>query len=140
MIPTSVSALNVAASQNEHRKVEEELLTPYSNKELADGWEFKILRSASGVFESPERMQEVLAEEAKAGWILVEKFDRHRLRLKRSTEATKNDPHLHFDAWRTQIGASQNKYEAKIALFAAGILLVVLGFVLVGIMVFGPPG
>jgi hypothetical protein len=116
-------------------------LTTYNDKELADGWEFKILRSAGGAFKKPERMREILEEEARAGWILVEKFDSNRLRLKRSPEAGKDDRHLDFDAWRTQIGASQTKHEAKIALIVVGVLFAVLGLVAaVGIAIFGPPG
>ncbi len=85
-------------------------------------------------------MQEVLEEEAQAGWILVEKFDRHRLRLKRSPEVNKNDRYLHFDVWRTEIGVSQGKYEAKVALFVMAILLAVLCLVGVGSMIFGSLG
>jgi len=121
--------------------MEEELLTLYTDKALTNGWEFKILRSASGVFENPERTREILEEEARAGWILVEKFDRHRLRLKRSPEAGKDDRHLNFDAWRTQIGASQAKHEVKIALLVTVAVLAVLGLAAgVGIAFFGPPG
>ena len=129
-----------AAATRQHRNVEEELLTAYNDKELADGWEFKILRSASGVFERPERMREILEEEARAGWVLVEKFDSNRLRLKRSPEMGKNDRDLGFDAWRTQIGTSQARYEAKIALIVVGAFVAVLGLAAIGIAIFDPPG
>ena len=116
-------------------------MTPYSDRELADGWEFKILRSASGVFEKPERMREILEEESRAGWILVEKFDRNRVRLKRPCQAGTDDRYLDFDVWRTQIGASQTKHEAKVALIVMGVLLVVLNLAAgLGIAIFGPPG
>ncbi len=136
-----LSEAAAAAARNDHRNVEEELLTPYSDKELTENWEFKILRSASGVFAKPERMREILEEEARAGWTLVEKFDSNRLRLKRSPGAGENDRHLNFDAWRTQIGASQNKYEAKIVLVVAVLLFAVVSIAaVVGIAIFGPPG
>lgn len=79
--------------------------------------------------------------QARAGWTLVEKFDSNRLRLKRSPGAGENDRHLNFDAWRTQIGASRNKYEAKIALVVAVLLFAVVSIAaVVGIAIFGPPG
>lgn len=130
-----------AAATRQHRNVEEELLTAYNDKELADGWEFKILRSASGAFKRPEQMREILEEEARAGWTLVEKFDSDRLRLKRPPEAGQNDRRLDFDAWRTQIGASQSTYETKIVLIGLGVVFAVLGIVAcVGIAIFGAPG
>lgn len=141
MIPVSSFSLYEAAAKSDSRNMEEEQLSPYSDKELADGWEFKILRSASGIFAEQERMREILDEEARAGWVLVEKFDSHRLRLKRSPEEGKHDRHQNFDVWRTQIGASQSKREARVALIIVGIMLAVLGFAaLLGVTVFGPPG
>ena len=74
-------------------------MTAYNDKELADGWEFKILRSASGVFERPERMREILEEESRAGWILVEKFDSNRLRLNARPEVGKT-----IETWILMLG------------------------------------
>jgi hypothetical protein len=53
--------------------------------------EFKILRSATGAFKDPAVMQRYLAEEAQAGWTLVEKFDNSRIRLKRPAAARQQD-------------------------------------------------
>ncbi len=141
MGPVGTGAAAAAAATSQQRNVEEELMSAYSDKELADGWEFKILRSASGVFKKPERMQEILEEEARAGWMLVEKFDNNRLRLKRPSGASQNDRHLDYDPWRTEIGASQTKHEAKIAVIVVGIVFAVLGIAAaVGIAAFGAPG
>ena len=58
-------------------------MTGYRTGELAQDYEFKILRSATGAFRRPERLHQILDEEAGCGWTLVERFDDSRLRLKR---------------------------------------------------------
>src|SRR5262245_15477427 len=60
---------------------EEEEMTPYGAKDLAEDWEFKILRSATNRFRDPIWLNAILQEEARAGWKLVEKFDDGRVRL-----------------------------------------------------------
>ena len=42
-------------------------MTPYSQKDLEDGWEFKILRSATGRFYDPYWLRRVLQEESLGG-------------------------------------------------------------------------
>ena len=99
-----------AAAAAEHQRMmreEEEEMTPYSSDELAHDWEFKIVRSAMGSFRKPAFLQQVLDEEARAGWVLVEKFDNSRLRLKRSSKARERDGKLDFDPYRTHVGNQQ---------------------------------
>ena len=62
-------------------------MTPYQDQDLSGDWEFKILRSVTGAFGKPEKLKEALDQEAKAGWVLVEKFDNGRIRLKRPASA-----------------------------------------------------
>lgn len=78
-------------------------MTPYSARDL-DGWEFKIIRSATGRFHDPFWQRAVLQEEARAGWMLLEKFDNYRLRLKRPVSAREKDAALGFDPYRTWVG------------------------------------
>jgi len=108
---------------------EEEEMTPYSAKDLADGWEFKILRSAAGRFSDPFWLKGVLDEEARAGWEFLEKFDNFRVRLKRPASARERDASLNFDPYRTWVGMGQGKFAV---LLTAGIL--VFGFALVAII------
>ena len=81
-------------------------MTPYQPQDLNDGWEFKILRSLTGAFGKPEKLREFLDEEAKAGWVLVEKFDNNRIRLKRpamparQTPRSNSTPTAHTSAFR----------------------------------------
>lgn len=58
-------------------------MTGYTGTDLSEGWEFKILRSATGAFRKPNLLRQILDEESRAGWVLVEKFDSQRIRLKR---------------------------------------------------------
>lgn len=105
-----------AAARQRRQRDEEEHMTNYTNHDLADGWEFKILRSAVGAFKKPEVLRAILAEEERAGWMLVEKFDTQRVRLKRPVSARANDHTLGFDPYRTTIGLSEGQ----------------LGFIIVG--------
>jgi len=94
-------------------------MTPYTPRELAENWEFKILRSATGAFKDPTVMQSYLAEEAQAGWTLVEKFDNSRIRLKRPAAARQQDAQCNFDPYRTRVGIS----EVGLGLLIAGSIL-----------------
>lgn len=101
-----MSAAHAAAVAEQTRRHEEEELTSYRSQDL-QGWEFKILRSATGAFKDPAKLQQALAEEATFGWELVEKFDDQRLRLKRAT-ATRNLPTATgSDPYRTEFGMSE---------------------------------
>ncbi len=93
-------------------------MTGYRSEDL-EGHEFKILRSATGRFGVPERLRAALAEEAEAGWELVEKFDNSRVRLKRKVAWREKDAHLPRDPYRIYAGISENQ----------------LGFLVVGIVV-----
>ena len=99
-------------------------MTPYTPRDLAEDWEFKILRSATGAFRDPAVMQRYLAEEAQAGWTLVEKFDNSRIRLKRPVAARQQDAQCTFDPYRTRVGISE-----------VGLGLLIVGSILGGLAV-----
>ena len=113
------------------RRQEEEELTMYGERDLTDDWEFKILRSATAAFRNPEKLQEILADEAHAGWILVEKFDDQRIRLKRPASARQLDGKLDFDPYRTTIGTTDGQRAAirsrpSSSAFLVGLFLIAL--------------
>lgn len=99
-----MSGAAAAAAKAAAERKEEEEMTPYTPSDLAEGWEFKILRSATGGFGNPAKLQSVLDEEQRAGWTLLEKFDNGRIRLKRPAKARAGDTTLDFDPMRTWIG------------------------------------
>jgi hypothetical protein len=121
---TAGTAAAAAAAAEKARKEEEEMTT-YKREDLTEGWEFKMLRSMRSTFKKPERLQAVLADESRAGWTLVEKFDDSRIRLKRPASAKEADGQLDFDAYRTWVGISQARYILIIILLSLGIPLVV---------------
>ena len=100
-----------AKQRNKRREeVEEENLTRYESNTSSDqpkGWEFKILRTRSGGFRSRKILSRVCAEEAQAGWILLEKLDNHRLRFRRPVTARDRDMQCKIDPYRTHYGMSE---------------------------------
>lgn len=114
-----------AAAAARQMQKEEEEMTPYTREDLAEGWEFKILRSMSNAFGKPERLNQVLQDESRAGWVLVEKFDNARIRLKRPAMAKDSDGQLDFDPYRTYVGISQGRYVLIIILVSLGVPLLV---------------
>jgi hypothetical protein len=100
---------------------EEEVMTVYGREELGGDWEFKILRSHASIFKDPEVQKRVLDEEARAGWVLIEKFDNQRLRLKRPLGARETDASLGFDPYRIYVGPSEWQVAGKIVAIVLGI-------------------
>lgn len=101
------------AKQGNRRReeVEEENLTRYESNMSSDqpkGWEFKILRTSSGGFRGRKVLNRVCAEEAQAGWILLEKLDDHRLRFRRPVTARDRDQHCEIDPYRTRYGIAES--------------------------------
>src|SRR5947209_15150845 len=101
----SLNTAAMAAAAAKARQEEEEM-TPYTTTEMAENWEFKILRSATRKFRNPMVLHAILAQEARAGWTLVEKFDDTRVRLKRPASARDRDGALDFDPYRAWTGIS----------------------------------
>ena len=100
-------------------------MATYTPEELADGFEFKFLRSATGRFRDPEFLRQCLEEEAAAGWTLIEKFDNGRVRLKRPAAARRHDSALGSDPYRTTVGMG----EGRVALVIVLIMCAVIGLV-----------
>jgi hypothetical protein len=126
----SAGGAAAAAAEAEMRREEEEM-TKYTDADLQGEWEFKIVRSNTAVFRKPEVFQRLCAEEAAAGWTLVEKFDNQRLRFKRPASARAHDSALGFDPYRTEYGISGGKLVTII------LLCTLLGTALLIAIVFG---
>ncbi len=108
-------------------------MTGYTAADLAEGWEFKILRSATGAFKKPDVLRRVLEEEGRAGWVMVEKFDSQRVRLKRPTPpapAKSGDPALGFDPYRTTVGIGEGQLTLIIIGCVLGAVALVTAIVL----------
>jgi hypothetical protein len=103
---------------------EEESMTEYTHDDLREDWEFKIVRSGSGAFRNPEVLNRLVEEEARAGWVLLEKFDDSRVRFRRPHSARSRDAFLPpgVDPYRTQYGAPAGRQAMVIAMVLGGLL------------------
>ena len=68
--------------------------------------EYKVITSQTPMFSDTAKMQEVLDQEARAGWQLLEKQDNYKIRLQREISHRENDKTLDADAYRTTVGVS----------------------------------
>jgi len=127
MADTAAVTVVASAASGFDEEEEEEEMTPYSSRDLTEGWEFKILRNSTGRFRNPALLRATLEEESRAGWELVEKFDDRRVRLKRRVSARQNDAGLGFDPYRTRI---QSREEWTIAAVSIMALIVCTGAVI----------
>jgi len=66
--------------------------------------EYKTLQSQTPLFSDTAKLHEILAEEAKAGWQLLEKEDNYRIKLQRDISNRENDKNLDIDAYRSTVG------------------------------------
>ena len=119
------AAAAAAAARRRAEREEEEQLTGYAASDLSEGWEFKILRSATGAFKKPEVFRRVLEEEGRAGWVMVEKFDSQRVRLKRPAAAKAGDAVFEFDPYRTAVGMSEGRLGLVIIACVLGALVII---------------
>jgi hypothetical protein len=123
----SGAAAAAAAAKKRREQQEEESMTQYSAQDL-DGFEFKIVRSLTGTFSNYEAVQKLCAEEARAGWEMVEKFDNDRIRFKRRIERRNQDKSLGFDPYRTRVGMTELGMVAIIVGLIAAVALVAFLF------------
>jgi len=122
-----------AAAQRQQMMLaeEEEDMTRYTQDDLGNDWEFKIVRSDSAAFRKPEVLKTVLEEEARTGWVMLEKFDDSRIRFKRPRSARTRDALLPsgVDSYRIQYGTSATRYA-----------LVVVALMMLALLAFGALG
>lgn len=90
--------------------------------------EFKTVQAQTPLFADTKKMQEILAEEAKAGWDLLEKEDNYRIKLQRSVDNRSNDGNLSIDPYRSTVGVSSVLTYGLTALVTVLIVSVILYF------------
>jgi hypothetical protein len=121
-------ALVAAQRQQKRLREEEESKTPYTEEDLMNDWEFKILRDPLGRFGREAFRARILQEESAGGWQLVEVFDGARMRLKRPPSARAAGVTLPgYDPYRLALRAPAG--------YAMNIVLGILGAIAAGILV-----
>lgn len=88
--------------------------------------EFKIVQSQTPIFSDTAKMHEILAEEAAAGWQLLEKQDNYRIKLQRNISHRANDGNLKIDPYRSSVGVSSVVTYTATALFTILVVSVIL--------------
>jgi len=127
-------AAAAAAKRRRMLLAEEEDMASYTQDDLRNDWEFKIVRSGTTAFRKTEVLNRLLEEEAQTGWVMLEKLDDSRIRLKRPRSARAKDAYLPdgVDPYRTQYGTPVTQ---QAVLVGVGLLvLLVLGVALFGYM------
>ena len=129
MIGGTIPAI-AAANRKKKQELEEEQMG-YGREDL-NGWEFKIVRSITGRFESPEAVKQLCEEESMAGWELLEKFDDKRIRFKRRTENRGAGHGSGIDPYRTSFGISEGRLVITVlAVIGALALLIALTAIII---------
>ncbi|HIK10668.1 MAG TPA: hypothetical protein IGS52_10435 [Oscillatoriaceae cyanobacterium M33_DOE_052] len=98
-------------------------------------WEYKIVRANRDLFRNPEVFQQLITEEALAGWSLLEKLDDRRVRFKRpvALRDTIDVSQLNFDPYRSHYGP-ETEYVSLVGAVAAVVAMILpayLGYALV---------
>jgi hypothetical protein len=122
-------AAGAAAARHKRMMLaEEEENMAYTQEDLSNDWEFKIVRSESGAFRKPDVLRKLVEEEARAGWVMLEKFDDRRVRFKRPRSARTRDVLLPpgVNPYRTRYGAPSAQY-ALLATIVLGLVAAGLG-------------
>lgn len=92
--------------------------------------EYKVVQSTTPLFATSKKIDEIMAEESKAGWQLVEKYDNYKMRLQRDISNRSNDKNLGFDAYRSQVGVNNIIVYGITTIVTLGVVYAI--FVLVG--------
>jgi len=88
--------------------------------------EYKVIHTQTPLFSDTARMHEILEQEARAGWQLLEKENNFRIKLHRNISHRENDKNLDFDAYRTSVGVSPVLAYGTTAVFTVGIVALIL--------------
>jgi hypothetical protein len=131
----AINAGTQAARERQIRLEREEEELAYTSDDLNSDWEFKIVRGGIGAFRKPQVFKQLIEEEARAGWVMLEKLDDSRVRFKRPRRARVKDTYLppEVDPYRTQYG-SPTQTKAFILMVALSGVLLALG--IAGFIVF----
>ena len=69
---SGLHAIFLATQRKKKLEMEEDEMTKYTREELDHDWEFKIVFNAKQTFRKPDVFQQIVEEEALAGWQLLE--------------------------------------------------------------------
>ena len=105
---------------------EDRLLAALIQQDREGKYEYKILHGGIGAFGKPERMREILDEEARSQWELALKLDDQRLALRRPRDARSRDTYrdAEIDPYRTELSSVRS----------TAIIAAILGVAIAGVL------
>lgn len=117
---------SISASPQTNGKVNSHRATQPPTDQQMVGWEFKIVRASSDLFREQAVLQQLCQEEARAGWILLEKLDDRRIRFKRliALRNVLDETQLPYDPYRSHYGASWTRFHLLSAIAAAVVVVI----------------
>jgi len=128
------AAVAAAAAQQRRlrERAEEEEMAYYGAEDLANDYEFKIVRANTTAFRNPKALNQLLDQEARAGWTMVEKFDDSRVRFKRPRQARLDDAKLPpgADPYRTNYGMPPVTFGLVTAMVSMGLAAGLIALIL----------
>lgn len=103
---------------------------PYHVRE--NQWEYKTVRAPNGEFGRPEHLRALIRQEARAGWIMIEKMNDWQVRFKRPRDAYRWDNGLppEIDPYRTVYGWSDQVNWLHALILAGGVFFVIFAVVI----------
>ena len=107
---------------------------PYSPADLADDWEFKVIRSQLGLFARRDFRDRVLAEEGRSGWVLLEKLDDNLLRLKRRRKAHPDPEVADIDPYRSVVDAAERSRQSWRENWLSCLAILILPVLIAGVI------
>jgi t-SNARE complex subunit (syntaxin) len=75
-----------------------------------DNKEYKVITSNTPAFGSSAKLKQILAEEAQAGWDLVEIIDANKIKVGRDKSNRSSDGNRSIDPYRISVGINQIVY------------------------------
>lgn len=88
--------------------------------------EYKVITSNTPVFANSQKLKQLLAEEAQAGWDLVEIIDANKIRVGRDKSARANDAKCSIDPYRINVGMNNALYLGIATLVTIAIIYIII--------------
>jgi hypothetical protein len=88
--------------------------------------EYKVITSNTPVFADSRKLKQILAEEAEAGWDLVELIDSSKIRVGRSKTARVNDANCRIDPYRINVGMNNLLYLGLAAVITIAVIYAII--------------
>ena len=88
--------------------------------------EYKVITSNTPAFGNPQKLKEILAEEAQAGWDLEELLDHNKIRVSRDKSARANDGSCKIDPYRISVGMNNTMYLGLAALITVVVIYAII--------------